>query len=144
MRLFCFLTLLFSCQLLHANQFSVITARSNSTHLPPHLVLEEIKQLYLGWKARWDNNQHAHPLSPSAHSEAAMAFRERVLQMTTQDYSKHWDRINIIYDRKAPPEIASERLLVNLVANTKGAFSVVSSGVALKHIDKVRVLYSFD
>lgn len=126
-----------------ANDYAVIVGHSNQNVMPQSAAEEEIRQIYLGWKLRWDDNQIAYALAPPTNSPAYNAFRDSILKMTQAEEKKHWERAYIIHEKTPPKTISRERLLINLVANTAGAFSIVHQDIAMKHRDKVKVLFSF-
>lgn len=128
-----------------AEDYAIIVNYDNNFSGSEAKISNEIRLLFLKEKFRWGNGILSIPIGTPSSSEAFVAFREEVLNMSEAQLKSHWVRIKQLNGDPAPREVSSEHLISRLVARDAGSFGIISKEKAekLKDDGKVKVLLTF-
>ncbi len=105
------------------NNILIITHKD----VPASLLSEEdIKQIFLGKKTKWRNNQKIRFATLSKKDEHKR-FLKKYVGKTSIQYSHYFKQLIFTGKGKAPRSFSSSDHLVDYVANTQGAIGYISS-----------------
>lgn len=126
-----------------AESYAVIVNTGNNFSGSESKIANEIRLLFLKEKFRWGNGVLSIPIGTPSSSEAFVAFRKEVLNMSEEQLKSHWVRIKQLKGDPAPREVGSEHLISRLVARDTGSFGIISKKKADQLKGKVKILLTF-
>ncbi len=106
-----------------------------------------VRQLYLKQRSEWPVRVGGEPLDAKPFGRAAgsveqRAFLSAVLGMSEVDLVKHWIDLKQRTGQTEPRSLASDRMVLKMVAKYPGGFGVVDRASADEQSDSVRVLFA--
>jgi hypothetical protein len=95
---------------------------ANNTVKDASLRVEDVRAFFFKQRAAWPSGERVTPFHAKAGSEARKVFLEKVMQMTSDEESRHWEKQKIIHGTSGPTEFASVQRAVFAI---KGSVSYV-------------------
>lgn len=124
-----------------SENYAVIVNSGNTWSADVDELFPELRNLFLTHKKSWPNGVKAKPVYPKPGSALKKAFLNKILGMDESRLARHWLHTKQVTGTSPPPDIASRRLTIQMVARNPGAFAViVNKG---ERPDTVRVLLTF-
>jgi ABC-type phosphate transport system substrate-binding protein len=117
-----------------AEDVVIITNKSVSAD---SLNKEEVKNIFIGKKTRWDDNEKINFVTLPKSDETHRVFLKKFVKRTPAQYSRHWKKQIFTGKGKKPKSFQTEKGLLEYVASTKGAIGYISTGVIT---DDIKVL----
>ncbi|MGE0087143.1 MAG: hypothetical protein AB7S75_22290 [Desulfococcaceae bacterium] len=133
--IFFLLLILLSVPLSGADEILII----GSKDLPADSVSrDEIKNIFLGEKVKWDSGEK---ISFVLLTEVHEAFLKQYLGSTAAQYQNYWKKMIFTGKAKSPKSFNSPEKVIEYVANTAGSIAYIpSEGYGETDRDKVKII----
>lgn len=116
---------------------SVIVICNNSVS-EDSLTKEDIKNIFLGMKTTWSNNQKI-VFVTLKEGDVHDIFLKEYIGKTIFQYANYWKKQVFTGKGKPPKSFETEEELVNYVADTEGAVGYISPGVENSRVKIISV-----
>jgi ABC-type phosphate transport system substrate-binding protein len=116
--------------------FRVVINSSNSTS---SMSKAEVKRLLLKKTTKWDDGEKAKPVDQGRTSEARALFSKKILGKTVRQVTSYWQQKVFSGRAVPPPQMKSDREVLDYVKANRGAIGYVSRKAPLKGVKVLRV-----
>lgn len=101
-----------------------------------------LKNLYLGKTQTFEDGTRAHPLDLSPGDELRQTFLRLAVEQKPVQYRRHWSKALFTGGGEPPEEVASQRQVVEMVAENPGMIGYVDASLLddqVKSVMRVRM-----
>lgn len=107
-----------------AEEVALIVHKGNAN--PASLPKEEIKQIFLGQKTRWDDNSVIHFVVCTEES-SLLTFLKKYVKKTPIQYQNYWKKLVFSGKGIMPKMFNDTQKVLEFVSNTEGSISFISA-----------------
>ncbi len=118
--------------------FQIVVSSSNSTSSMP---TAQLTRLFLKKTTTWSSGLKVVPVDQRSNSPVREAFSRRVHGKDASNIISYWQRQIFSGKASPPPEVSSDREVLEFIRRNSGAIGYVSSGTSLgSGVQAVRVV----
>jgi len=138
------ISFLSTTQIVSAEEFALIVNHRNAYLDNLSQMRNKVKKIFLKQNKKWPHNiGKVKRYCRGSNSSEQRAFNQFVLKMPMAKLKKYWITRKQRFGDSPPQEIKSSRVVMRLVAKSKGAFAVVKKTDLKKLPKNLRVLFMF-
>lgn len=120
--------LLASAPALAQDGFQIVV---HEDHVGDTITRSELSNVFFKKQQRWSDGVSARPVDLASRDDTRERFSERVHGRSTAAVKGYWQRLIFSGRDTPPPELESDREVLDYVRRNRGAIGYVSSGTAV-------------